>query len=84
MRCRLCFKEKPIFIFSSKNRHGRKLLSQEEFDLYRCPDCDVIFTDIEPDGTYYTKYYPKDYYSSPIENNFFLKKNLSFFKGPWI
>ena len=70
MKCRLCASDRTKFLLLSENIHGRHLLSHETFGVYACQECGVIFTDVNIDDNFYTKYYLPDYYNEGPENSF--------------
>jgi len=76
MECELCNNKNIVFLFKSKNIHGRHLLSDDVFDVCECKNCGIVFTDITADSGYYQKYYPLNYYSSG-QYNFFLGRVFS-------
>lgn len=59
----MCGSEKAQLIFNAANRHGRHLLGDQKFAIFRCPDCAVTFTDVLANADYYKMYYPQGYYS---------------------
>lgn len=71
MSCRICESNNTRFLFCSKNTHGRFLLeNEEEFMIFECLDCGLIFlSGIEIDGEYHNKYYKKGYYNEKLKKN---------------
>lgn len=77
MKCRICSSNSTKLLFISQNVHGRKVLSDEEFEVRQCRDCGIVFTALIIEEKYYHKYYPKDYYPEE-QSNFAIKKILYF------
>ena len=59
-KCPLCSSDKIHLHF----RCTDKLVSKEEFEIYRCPDCGFLFTQDYPDKQSIGKYYDSDEYVS--------------------
>ena len=70
VHCRSCEGRNPRHLFTSKNVHGRHLLSNDQFKIFECLDCKVIFTNIDVSDAYYQKYYPENYYEESPSNSF--------------
>ena len=60
--CRLCSSLNTKQLFTSENIHGRHVLSREKFGVCECMDCRVTFTDVLVDNSFYSRYYPENYY----------------------
>jgi 2-polyprenyl-3-methyl-5-hydroxy-6-metoxy-1,4-benzoquinol methylase len=67
--CRSCAGGNLRFLFTSKNVHGRHLLSEDRFEIFECHDCKAIFTNTDVSDAYYRKYYPDNYYEEHPSNN---------------
>lgn len=62
MKCPNCQKNTAIFFFKAKNIHGSTLINKDEFPLFKCQSCGLIFPDIKISKEYYQKYYRENYY----------------------
>lgn len=60
--CPICLKKNNLFLFQSSDYHGRYLLSQLKFSLYKCQECQTIFLP----KNFSKKDYPNDYYSTTL------------------
>src|SRR3989344_2472025 len=60
--CPVCLKKNNLFLFLSSDYHGRYLLSQLKFSLYKCQDCKIIFLS----QNFNKKIYPNNYYSTTL------------------
>ncbi|MFH2146188.1 MAG: class I SAM-dependent methyltransferase [Candidatus Omnitrophota bacterium] len=83
VKCRACQGKRVQWLFFSQNVHGRHLLGREQFGIYECADCKIVFTDVTADKDYYEKYYFKSYYSDAYSRGLFGKlllmlKNIVF------
>lgn len=83
MNCRLCSSPRIELLFVSDNVHGRRTLSDDQFGVYQCQSCGVVFVQVEVNSEYYRKYYPANYYEGDQGNLLlgkllFLLKELSF------
>lgn len=72
MFCKICGSKKVSNIFDAANTHGRHILNaSSKFNIFSCQECGAIFVgNVIVNEGYYSTYYPQDYYSSGIENNF--------------
>lgn len=71
MFCKVCSSLNVKKIFNTCNIHGRHILdSKDNFSIYRCYDCEIIFiAGVLIDSKYYSKYYPQNYYDKELSNN---------------
>jgi hypothetical protein len=54
-------------MFAANNVHGRHVLSQDTFQIYRCNNCGIIFIgSVEINSEYYLKYYSDRYYNKDL------------------
>ena len=67
-KCKLCSKKDAYLLFVAPNVHGRKVLGNNQFGVYECDDCNIVFTNIDVNRDYYRRYYPKDYYPKEPKN----------------
>lgn len=78
MICHLCHRNNSTRLFEAQNKHGRQVLGRQRFNIYRCLDCGIIFSDVTVDDAYYEKFYALDYYQDISEKqsffNFFFDK----------
>lgn len=62
--CRLCKSTKTSQSFISQNYHGRHLLSNHNFTVYYCQNCQAYFIDkVENSKDYRQNFYQRDYYA---------------------
>lgn len=62
MKCPVCHSLKNKIFLNTKNTHGSRQLSEEEFLILKCQNCGLIFPQITPGKDFYQKYYPRNYY----------------------
>ncbi|KKQ70791.1 hypothetical protein A2192_00345 [Candidatus Nomurabacteria bacterium RIFOXYA1_FULL_35_17] len=63
--CLVCHYPNPVFLFNSKNKHGRHLLSVNKFKIFQCQNCHSLLldtTNLKIDQEFYKTFYPSDYY----------------------
>lgn len=79
MVCKICSSDKVKFLFYSKNKHGRHKLSEDEFGIYFCNECGVLFLEgVKVNRIYYGKYYKDNYYRDGASRGL-LSRILTFF-----
>jgi 2-polyprenyl-3-methyl-5-hydroxy-6-metoxy-1,4-benzoquinol methylase len=63
MNCLVCYSNKTNLKFLARNNHGRKILSDEKFQIYYCNNCQAYFiANLKESEEYYQRYYLSDYY----------------------
>ena len=72
IKCPFCKSENTKFYLKLKDY----FLTREDFEIFECDDCKLLFTSPRPDASVIGKYYKSDYYLSHNEH----KKGLI----PWI
>lgn len=81
MICKLCASNKTTHLFTSANVHGRFILGNEQFGIYECGQCKVVFVDVNTGNGYYQKYYSDDYYYPDEPSKSLLSRFLFFLEG---
>jgi SAM-dependent methyltransferase len=66
--CALCGCDTLRSLFAANNVHGRSILGSESFNILECPNCSIVYTDVQVTAGYFKKYYPCDYYPATASN----------------
>ncbi|MCL4497647.1 MAG: class I SAM-dependent methyltransferase [Deltaproteobacteria bacterium] len=61
IKCSICGSESK-FLFKTKNTHGANRITEDEFSLFKCQDCGLIFVNPRPIKSEIIKYYNFNYY----------------------
>jgi len=75
--CNFCGSDKTEIVYTLKER----ILKKEYFQMVKCKQCELIFTNPQPTKDEMKNYYPENYYSfSPFIPNPFLPYSKNIFK----